>query len=121
MKNKKCILVFTLIITFLLVLITNVQATNDNPLNIMNINTSNNTTADTNNTNNTTNTNVTTNNTENTAPILTTNNVENNSNTANTTLPQTGIAEDTALFVFIAVCIVSAIYAFIKVRNYKNI
>ena len=48
--------------------------------------------------------------------------INNTQNTASTnTLPQTGVAEDTALFVFIAICIVSAIYAYIKIRNYKNL
>ena len=110
MKNKKCILVFVLMIAFLLVTATFSSATNDNPLEIIR---DNNTTS-----NNQTNTGA--NNEQNLAPITSTNNTNNN-NAANNTLPKTGVAEDTTLVVFIAVCVVSAVYAFVKIRNYKNV
>lgn len=111
MKNQKIILVFTLIIAFLLVMATFVKATNDTPLQVAPPNIQ---------TNNPTNNEVNNNNTN--APIIgnTTNNNTTN-NTATNTLPQTGVAEDTALFVFIAVCVISAVYAFVRIRNYKNI
>ncbi len=120
MRNKKCILVFTLIIAFLLLTITCVQATDDNPLTI--INTQEPTTSNNQENNTVTNNqqNNTVNNTQ--APIISTNTTNNTANnTATNTLPQTGVAEDTALFVFIAICIVSAVYAFVRIRNYKNI
>ena len=44
-----------------------------------------------------------------------------NTNVAENKLPQTGVAEDTTLFVFIGICLVSAIYAYTKIKNYKNI
>ena len=115
MKNQKIILIFTLIVAFLLIMVTFVQATNDIPLEINPPNIQ---------TNNPTNNEVNNNNTN--APIIgntTNNNTVNNTtnNTATNTLPQTGVAEDTALFVFIAVCVISAIYAFVRIRNYKNI
>lgn len=113
MKNQKIILIVTLIVAFLLVMATFVKATNDTPLQAAPPNTEAN-----NQVNNNTN-----------APIIgntTNNNTVNNTtnttnNTATNTLPQTGVAEDTALFVFIAVCVISAIYAFVRIRNYKNI
>ena len=54
----------------------------------------------------------------------TNNNAVLNANTDTSTenkLPQTGVAEDTTLFIFIAVCILSAIYAYKKVKDYRNI
>ena len=49
-------------------------------------------------------------------------NTKNNANTSNkNTLPQTGVQGDTTLFVFIAICITSAIYAYFKIRKYNNI
>lgn len=118
MKNKKIILIFMLIIAFLLVMATFVQATGDLPLNIADPN-RNNTTGNEQSNNNQVNNNTP-------GPVIgntTNNNTTNNTtnNTATNTLPQTGVAEDTALFVFIAVCIISAIYAFVRIRNYKNI
>ena len=116
MKSKKIIFVFGLVIALLLLIIVpSVQATdNDNPLQIIN-GQSNNEQANNEAGNNETNNVV--NNEENTVPVI--NNTQNTTST--NTLPQTGVAEDTALFVFIAICIVSAIYAYIKIRNYKNL
>lgn len=114
MKNQKIILIFMLIIAFLLVMATFVQATGDLPLNIADPN-RNNTTGNEQSNNNQVGNNVP-------GPVIgnTTNNNTTN-NTATNTLPQTGVAEDTALFVFIAVCVISAVYAFVRIRNYKNI
>lgn len=114
MKSKKLVLVFGLVIALLLlVIVPSVQATDDNPLQIINGQSNNEQAND--EANNEANNVV--NNEENTVPVI-----NNTQNTASTnTLPQTGVAEDTALFVFIAICIVSAIYAYIKIRNYKNL
>ena len=110
MKSKKLVLVFGLVIALLLlVIVPSVQATDDNPLQIINGQSNNEQAND--------EANNVVNNEENTVPVI-----NNTQNTASTnTLPQTGVAEDTALFVFIAICIVSAIYAYIKIRNYKNL
>lgn len=42
-------------------------------------------------------------------------------NIVNNTLPTTGVAGDTTLFVFITICIASAVYAYIKIRKYNNL
>lgn len=109
MKNQKIILVFALVAIFLLVMANLVQATNNilqvNPPPEYNGQQSGNNAVG----NNTPVNNAQANNT------LPTN------NSANNTLPQTGVTEDTTLFVFITICVASAIYAFIKIKNYKNI
>ncbi len=102
MKSQKCILVFMLMIIFVLVMANFVQATNEIGLNIIGGTNSNNTAG----------------NNENTAPIV---GNTGNDNAATNTLPQTGVAGDTALVVFAAICVLSAAYAFVRIRNYKNI
>ncbi len=134
MKNKNYILVFTLIIAFLLVMVSYVQASNGNngnPLIIIN-NTGNNEAGN----DQTGNNNVAQNNQQSSPNNVQTNNQQGNllsnnitrnntvgnnatNGTANNTLPKTGVAEDSTLIVFIAICIASAIYAFVKIRNYK--
>lgn len=57
--------------------------------------------------NNTLNTNALTNNTAN--------------NMTNTTLPKTGVANSTSVIVLITICGISAIYAYNKIKNYKNV
>ncbi len=115
MKNKKLIIVFMLVITFLALMVTFTKAAdNDNEVGQL-------PTIDSGN--NPSNQNSPTTNTP--API-TNNNVEpvtNNSTngTSQNTLPQTGVAGDTALFVFIGVCVVSAVYAYFRIRKYNNI
>ena len=124
MKNKKIILAFTLTIVFLLVMVAGVKATNDvSQIPIIepdNNNTMNmeNSTPDANSQNPTDYNNQ---NVPDYNSTASTNNEVNNSVGNNETLPKTGVAEDTALFVFIIACIVSAVYAFVRIRNYKNI
>lgn len=115
MKNQKIILVFTLIAVFLLIMTNLVSATDNNTMQINPpVGAENNQATNNQQSNQQTNQlNITgQNNTE-------TNNQVNNA--TNNTLPQTGVVEDTTLFIFIAICVVSAVYAFIKIRNYKNI
>lgn len=50
-----------------------------------------------------------------------TNNEKNTTDTANNELPQTGVAESSTLFIFIAVCLASAVYAYTKIRNYRSL
>lgn len=57
----------------------------------------------------------------NTEPELNNENVNNSNAVANGTLPQTGVTEDATIIFFIAICIISAIYAYKKIRDYKNI
>ena len=121
MKNKKIILVFILIIMCLFMTISRVKATN--PLDVKDITgnqeqTGGNTqTPDTN-----TQPTPVPSPTPSPSPTAPTSNGNTNGNSAQTnSLPDTGVAEDTALFVFITICVASSIYAFVKIRNYKNI
>ena len=82
-----------------------VKASDKNPFNILNED-------DTNNTQNATN---------DEKPTINDEPNTENTNVAENKLPQTGVAEDTTLFVFIGICLVSAIYAYTKIKNYKNI
>ena len=108
MKNKKLIIVFMLVITFLALMVTFTKATDDVGQ-LPTIDSSNNP-SNQDQANNTP------------API-TNNNVTpvTNNGTSENTLPQTGVAGDTALFVFIGVCVVSAVYAYFRIRKYINI
>ncbi len=116
MKNKKLMIVFILVVAFLLLMATYTRATNDvpplptivtgnNEANIPNNNETNNTATNAELNNNTLNI---------------SGNTDNNT-VKNDTLPQTGVQEDTTLFIFISICIVSAIYAYFKIKKYNNI
>ncbi len=114
MKNKKLIVVFILIVAFLLAMVTCVSASDDvGDLPI--IDTNPNGTVE----NQPANNEPVTNNQDNNAPVVNTNNANGVGN--NETLPQTGVAGDTTLFVFIGICIASSIYAYVKIRKYNNI
>lgn len=108
MKNKKLIIVFILVIAFLLMMVNFTKATDDVGQ-LPTISTGNNP-SNQNQANEPTNT---------PAPI-TGNNATNNGTSGNT-LPQTGVAGDTALFVFIGVCVVSAGYAYFRIKKYNNL
>ena len=76
-------------------------------------------------TNNTTNS-VTNNITNNTAStnniaVLNTNAVNNTSTYNNTSLPNTGIVDSAPITIFIVVLGISAVYAYKKIQDYKNI
>lgn len=43
----------------------------------------------------------------------------NNTNSSENTLPKTGVTEDVTVMFFIIVCVVSAIYAYKKIRDYN--
>lgn len=103
MKNKKIILTIIAMIILVMAIVPCVKASDDGTLNIIENNETNNPNTENNVANNTENT-------ENT-----------NNGAAENKLPQTGVAEDTTLFVFIVICTVSAIYAYIKIRNYRNV
>lgn len=122
-KTKELIICVTTFIVLVLSIVTNVFATdimnslnateNKNVQEIENRN--NNTANNLNNTNNTVN-NVTNNATNNTTNN-TRNNTINNTNKA-TTMPNTGV--DYSILLIVAVCGVSAIYAYKKISDYKN-
>ncbi len=112
MKNKKIMLVFIAMIIFVMAIMPIVKASDNNPFNILNED-------DTNNTRNATNDEKPAANSE--KPTVNDEPNTENTNVAENKLPQTGVAEDTTLFVFIGICLVSAIYAYTKIKNYKNI
>lgn len=109
MKNKKLMIVCILVIAFVLLMTNFVKASSDLP--ILNIDT-----------NDQTNDQPTNNNEQgNNQNVNDVTNTNNNANAGNNTLPQTGVAGDTTLFIFIAICIGSAVYAYLKIRKYNNI
>lgn len=112
MKNKKIMLVFIAMIIFVMAIMPIVKASDNNPFNILNED-------DTNNTQNATNDEKPAANNE--KPTINDEPNTENTNVAENKLPQTGVAEDTTLFVFIGICLISAIYAYTKIKNYKNI
>lgn len=112
MKNKKIMLVFIAMIIFVMAIMPIVKASDNNPFNILNED-------DTNNTQNATNDEKPAANNE--KPTINDEPNTENTNVAENKLPQTGVAKDTTLFVFIGICLVSAIYAYTKIKNYKNI
>ncbi len=118
MKEKKIILIALAIIMLVIIGANTAFATNV-PIVIQ---PSNNTAQETNNVaNNTATNNVVGNNTTNnttTNIISGTNNTSRYNNTNTTNLPKTG-ANDYAIFAIIAVCAVSAIYAYKKIRDYN--
>ena len=115
MKNKKIMLVFIAMIVLVMAVTPLVKASDSsNPLNIIDEEEQNNTiNNEVTNTNNETSTN-------NETTVNNKSNIENTS-VAENKLPQTGVTENTTLFVFIGICLVSAIYAYTKIKNYRNI
>lgn len=98
---------------------TDTNTTNSTDANSTDTNTAN--TLNTTNTTNTLNTTNTANNTSNTS-LSTYNNTTNNlSSYNNSNLPSTGLGETTSVVFIIAVLVISAVYAYKKVQDYKNI
>lgn len=115
-KFKK-IVVLLVVVVLMLGISMKVKAT-DNPIDVTNLLTSN-TVAEPDNTN-TTNSilqNSTTNTAGGSVVQPDTNKTEGSSEN---NLPQTGVTEDITVMFFIIVCAVSAIYAYKKIRDYKN-
>ena len=117
LRKEILLVVAVLVVTF--ALSTSVFASSTTPIQIPVINA--NTTTDTSNT-----TTDTTNTTANTAvdpiPVAPTTNTATNTSGStyeNTTLPQTGDASDYAIFAVIGLCIIIAVVAFKKARNYN--
>lgn len=128
LKSKKVlILLVSLMVVVLGVAISlPVKATDSGTLPLDNLLAGLNSTTDTNTTDtNTTNTNSTNNtNTTNTANTNgtviqpTTNRISNT--TSGNNLPQTGVTEDITVMFFIIVCVIVAIYAYKKIRDYRS-
>lgn len=131
MKKTNLIKVISILLISVMVMLfaTTVNAADDNSYNDLtstltgnNSNSSNNSsnTANTNSSNNTANTNSNnTNNTNNSSNI--TNNTNNSSVYNNTSLPKTGAADSIPVAMLVVVFGISAVYAFKKVRDYRNI
>ena len=112
-KLKK--LVVLLVVVVLMVGVSMQVKATDNPIDVTNLLTSN--TIDETNTTNTVNQNSTTNTANESVVQPDTNKTEGSSEN---NLPQTGVTEDITVMFFIIVCAVSAIYAYKKIRDYKN-
>lgn len=112
-KLKK--LVVLLVVVVLMVGVSMQVKATDNPIDVTNLLTSN--TTDETNTTNTVNQNSTTNTANESVVQPDTNKTEGSSEN---NLPQTGVTEDITVMFFIIVCAVSAIYAYKKIRDYKN-
>ena len=131
MKKTNLIKVISILLISVMVMLfaTTVNAADDNSYNDLtstltgnNSNSSNNSsnTANTNSSNNTANTNSNnTNNTNNSANMS--NNTNNSSVYNNTSLPKTGAADSIPVAMLVVVFGISAVYAFKKVRDYKEI
>lgn len=115
MKKQKIMIVLIATIILFLTIVPSVRALD---LNIIDEPFDNIETNNTNNTNVETNNEVVNNEPEENNQV---NNSESNTSSNDETLPQTGVAEDTTLFIFIVVCIASAIYAYTKIREYKSL
>lgn len=119
MKKMMMVVMMLLVISLLAVMSFEVKATSDNPITLDNLNITTGGSTTTNQTVNTT-TNQTTNTTTNTQGsqvIQPTTNTTTNTN--GNTLPQTGVTEDITVMFFIIVCVVSAIFAYKKIRDYR--
>ena len=131
MKKTNLIKVISILLISVMVMLfaTTVNAADDNSYNDLtstltgnNSNSSNNSsnTANKNSSNNTANTNSNnTNNTNNSSNM--TNNTNNSSVYNNTSLPKTGAADSIPVAMLVVVFGISAVYAFKKVRDYRNI
>ena len=124
MKNKKLLIVFILILTFLLANVTYVMAT-DNvdqlPTIVIDPDENN---EETNNEQAPDNNEQTNNEQANNEELNIIANEEENEeeNVSNDEkLPQTGVQGDALLVIFIIVCIISAVYAYFRIRKYNDI
>lgn len=122
MLKLRKVLVLLVILLLLVGIAVQVQASD--LIDIGNLITNGNTTENT-TTNTTTNTatNIATNTTTNTTANTTGNSVvqpaTNNAGSSGNNLPQTGVTEDITVMFFIIVCVIAAIYAYKKIRDYK--
>ncbi len=116
LKSKKMI-VFLVILFLVIGIAVQVKATS-NTLDLDDFLNSNSLSSNTVTTNTTTNitTNTTTNTTSNTIVQPDTNKQSESGNN----LPQTGVTEDITVMFFIIVCVIVAIYAYKKIRDYKS-
>ncbi len=98
---------------------------NSNSSNSSTNNTNTNSTGNTNNTSNSSNTNNTNNTNTNKNNTTNTNNTKNNTNNSsvynNTNLPKTGLEDSVPVAMLVVVFGISAVYAYKKIKDYRNI
>ena len=128
MKKTNLIKVISILLISVMVVLfaTTVNAADDNSYNDLtstltgnNSNTSNNSSNTANTNSNSSNNTANTNNTNKSSNM--TNNTNNSSVYNNTSLPKTGSADSIPVAMLVVVFGISAVYAFKKVRDYKNI
>ena len=131
LKMKKVFVIVTMILVVGLLGVMSLEANAtgldiDNPVNLtgnLDIITGGDDLNSTNSTNNTTTllpeNNTTNESTNNTASVIQPEVDNNNTNSSENTLPKTGVTEDVTVMFFIIVCVVSAIYAYKKIRDYN--
>ena len=122
MKKTNLIKVISILLISVMVMLfaTTVNAADDNSYNDLTSTLTGNNSNSSNNSSNTANTNSS-NNTANTNSANNANNTNNSSVYNNTSLPKTGAADSIPVAMLVVVFGISAVYAFKKVRDYKNI
>ncbi len=129
MKKSNLIKLFSILLITVMVMMfnTNVLAA-DNTFNELPLTSANNTNTNSDNNTNTNNTNTNTNrsntNTNNTNTNTNNTNKSNTNNSSiynNTNLPKTGIEDSIPVAMLVVVFGISAVYAYKKIRDYKNI
>lgn len=128
MKKTNLIKVISILLISVMVVLfaTTVNAADDNSYNDLTSTLTGNNSNSSNNSSNTANTNSnSSNNTANTNNTNKSSNMTNNTNNSsvynNTSLPKTGAADSIPVAMLVVVFGISAVYAFKKVRDYKNI
>lgn len=125
MKKSKVMKLILTIILGMVIAFTATQvlaADDDDLLEDFSPNNTNNSSLNTNNANNANNTNIANSNTNNTNSN--TNLVSNNTNSSsynNTNLPKTGIEDSMPVVVLVVIFGISAVYAYKKINDYKNV
>lgn len=116
LKSRKFIIIMLVMTMLVVCLCTQVKAASDNPLDLPTSLDGNTTTLPDVNTTPDDDANTT-----NTEPVVqpTTTNTTGSSYTNSDSLPQTGVTEDITVMFFIVVCVISAIYAYKKIRDYR--
>ena len=122
MKNSKLVkivLIITISLAMIIVAQSSFAATSLSDINsLTGITNTGNSSSDS---NNVASNNVALNNTTNNTTVLTTNNTSTSNATLNTSLPKTGAADSMPIAVIAVVLVISAVYAYKKIQDYKNI
>lgn len=122
MKKSNLIKIISILLISAMVILftTNVNAADNNGFNDLTGTLTNNGTNSSGNTNNGTNSNAATNN-SNSANNATNKNANNSSIYNNTNLPKTGIEDSIPVAMLVVIFGISAVYAYKKIKDYKNV